>query len=152
MLFLIMTVIVFNLFAYYIRKRLKPIEIITTTLFAMYFQVMTDIYLDLRYDFYGYFEKGPDYESLLYVFGIYPAVNIIFLNLYPYQKPWQSKLYFLVGCLLFAVVLEKLYIWSGTFYYNGWKIYYSLFLYPFIFLTLVGFHQIVLYFLKKESK
>ncbi|WP_442598774.1 CBO0543 family protein [Neobacillus sp. D3-1R] len=152
MVFLLTTVIIFNLIAYYMPKRISAIEIVATTLFAMIFQLITDIYLDLRYDLYGYFEKGPDYESLLYVIGIYPAVNTIFLNLYPYHKKWQSELYFLFGCVLLAVVFENLYLWSGTFYYNGWNIYYSLCLYPLIFLVLVGFHQLVIYFLKKNSR
>jgi hypothetical protein len=41
-------------------------EILTTTLFAEALQVMTDIFLDLKYDLYGYFHKGVDAGGLMY--------------------------------------------------------------------------------------
>lgn len=58
MLVLILIVLLFNTIAYSIPKRLTPIEMLTTTLFAMLIQLLTDIYLSLKYNIYGYFEKG----------------------------------------------------------------------------------------------
>ncbi|GAY78630.1 hypothetical protein NBRC111894_4184 [Sporolactobacillus inulinus] len=84
MLFLIFTVIIFNGLVVFAPKKLSAIEIIVTTLFAMYLEAIVDIYLDLKYDLFGYFFKGVDWRSLLYLFGIYPAINLLFLNFFPF--------------------------------------------------------------------
>ncbi|MEK4870696.1 hypothetical protein [Niallia sp. FSL W8-1348] len=49
MLFLFVTVIIFNLIAYLIPKRISPMVLLATTLFAMYLQLITDVYLGLKY-------------------------------------------------------------------------------------------------------
>lgn len=102
-------------------KRLSAIELLTTTLFAMYLQLMTDVFLSLKYNLYGYFDKGVDWATLIYMFGIYPAINVLFLNYYPYKnKIIKSALYILVWSI-FAMVYETIFLWSGTFYIEGWK-------------------------------
>ncbi|MEQ2464800.1 hypothetical protein ACTQ5K_25105 [Niallia sp. Sow4_A1] len=58
-------VILFNAIAYFIPKRLTAIELLTTTLFATFLQLVTDTFLDLKYDLYGYFRIGVDWESLI---------------------------------------------------------------------------------------
>ena len=58
-------VILFNAIAYFIPKRLTAIELFTTTLFVTFLQLVTDTFLDLKYDLYGYFRIGVDWESLI---------------------------------------------------------------------------------------
>ncbi|MGG5252470.1 CBO0543 family protein [Neobacillus sp. SM06] len=149
MLFLIFSVILFNLIAILIPKRMSQIEILTTTLFSLYFETITNVFLDLKYDWYGYFTKGVNWETILYLFGIFPAVSIVFLNSFPYHKKLKSKIYYLFWWVVFAGIYETLFVWSKTFYYNGWNLWYSIILYPFIYLTLVIFHQYTRYLLKK---
>ncbi|MEK4870675.1 MULTISPECIES: hypothetical protein [Bacillaceae] len=62
MLVLILIVILFNGIAFFIPKRLTPIEMLTTTLFAMFLQLITDTYLDLKYDLYGYFRRLGEFH------------------------------------------------------------------------------------------
>jgi hypothetical protein len=83
MLTLIIIVVLFNGFAIFIPKRMTGIEIAATSLFAMYLQVNNDVFLDLKFHLYGYFQKGLDFRSLIYLLGIYPAVNIVYLNYFP---------------------------------------------------------------------
>jgi hypothetical protein len=78
MLFLIVTAIVFSSVAFFIPKRISRVEIFATTFFSSFLEVMANVFLDLKYDLYGYFNKGVDYETLLYIFEIVPAVNIVF--------------------------------------------------------------------------
>jgi hypothetical protein len=78
MLFLIVTAIVFSSVAFFIPKRISRVEIFATTFFSSFLEVMANVFLDLKYDLYGYFNKGVDYETLLYIFEIFPAVNIVF--------------------------------------------------------------------------
>ncbi|WP_243449949.1 hypothetical protein [Neobacillus terrae] len=91
MSFLILMVILFNLVVIIFTKRISGIEILTTILFAEALQVMTDIFLDLKYALYGYYHKSVDKGGLIYIFGIFPAVNIGFLNFFPNKKPLINK-------------------------------------------------------------
>jgi hypothetical protein len=152
MLFLILTVILFNIIVIFMPKRMSGIEMVATSFFSMYLQLVFDVYLDLKYDLYGYFEKGADWESVIYLLGIYPAVNLLFLNFFPYKKAFKGKFYYISGWVLFSIVYEKLFLWSGTFYYNGWKMWYSFIIYPGLLLILVLFHNYILYLLKKVQK
>ena len=152
MLVLILIVLLFNMIAFLIPKRISPIEILTTTLFAMLIQLLTDIYLSLKYNIYGYFEKGPDWESFIYILGIYPAVNIIFLNYFPYKKRPRNKVLYVFVWVVIAMVFETIFIWSGTFYLNGWKQSYSIFTYPVLYVMLLLFHQLTVKWMKRSRK
>jgi len=149
LIFLILTVIVFNLIALFIPKRLSGIEILTTTLFSLYFESLANVYLDLKYDLYGYFTKGVNWRSFIYVIGIYAPVNIVYLNYFPYKKQFFNKAIYILGWSCFAYIFEFLFLWSGTFYYNGWKFWYSVIIYPILYLILVCFHKYVYYLLRK---
>ena len=152
MLILILIVILFNTVAYFIPKRLTPIEMLTTTLLAMLLQLLTDNYLSLKYDLYGYFDKGADWESLIYIFGIYPAINIIFLNFFPYKKGWKKQVLYLFVWSVIAMVYEAIFIWSGTFYLNGWRRIHSIFTYPVLYFVLLLFHSFTLKMTEKSRK
>ncbi|CAI9394993.1 CBO0543 family protein [Niallia sp. HCP3S3_B10] len=110
MFFLILMVILFNTIAYFIPKRLTAIELLTTTLFATFLQLVTDTFLDLKYDLYGYFRIGVDWESLIYIGGIYPAINVIFLNYFPYKSGLHKKIVYIFTWGVIAMVYETLFI------------------------------------------
>jgi hypothetical protein len=150
-LFLILMVLMFNLAAIFIPKRISGIEILTTTLFSLYLEVMANVFLDLKYDLYGYFSKGVDWQGLIYALGIYGQVNIIFLNSFPYKKKFLQKVIYILVWSVLADILELLFLWSKTFYYHGWKYWYSMIIYPILFLILIGFHKYVRYLLNKVN-
>lgn len=152
MLVLILIVILFNGIAFFIPKRLTPIEMLTTTLFAMFLQLITDTYLDLKYDLYGYFRKGADWESFIYILGIYPAINVIFLNYFPYKEGVKTKIIYVFIWGVIAMVYETIFIWSGTFYLNGWKQIYSVFTYPVLYVILMLFHQFSVKMIEKSTR
>lgn len=135
MWFLIVSIFVFNAIASIIPKRLTRAEIYATTLFALVFVLVVDLYLDVKYDFYGYFNPGVDWAFLIPLFGLYPAVSLIFLNYYPYQKP-RSALIYIIGWTVFIVLFELASVYSGYFYYNRWNAWYSLLVYPAVFYIL----------------
>jgi len=152
MLFLILSVIVFSLIALFIPKRMCGIEIITTTLFALYLEALVNVFLDFKYDLYGYFSKGVDWRGLFYGFGIFGQVSIVYLNYFPYNKKLMSKVIYIIGWSVFAYIYELLFLWSKTYYYNGWKYWYSLIIYPILYLILMYFHKYVLFLLKKYKQ
>lgn len=125
------------LYAFYMRKRLTKMEIYATTVFALLFGLTTDVVLDLHYNIYGYFDKGFQWKKLLAVFMYFPATNLLFLNFYPFNKSVLKKLLYLLIWASFSVTFEWLSVQTYFFYYNGWKLWYSGLLYPFIFLILL---------------
>lgn len=151
MFFLILSVIVFNLFSIFIPKRISVIEILTTTLFSSLLEFVANTIWDFKYDLYGYFHKGVDYAGFIYVIGIFPAVNIVYLNLYPFKKGLISKVIYIFCWSLFAIIFELIFLRTKTFYYNGWKLWYSIALYPILYLVLLWFYHYVHYLLKRVS-
>ncbi|MEE8670115.1 MAG: CBO0543 family protein [Heyndrickxia coagulans] len=112
-----------------------------TTLFAMCLELIVNLFLDIKYDLFGYFTKGVDRKSLYYLFGIYPAINILFINFFPNR--FRARFLYIAGWTIIALVFEFLFRVTGTFYYNGWKPVYSAIAYPILFCILALFYKIV---------
>lgn len=137
MTFLILSIIIFNIIALKIPKRLTKSEMYQTCLFSAVFQLITDLILDLRFQLYGYFKEGADLSTFLVIFGVYPAVNIIFLNYYPVEKGIKKKSLYIFFWSIFITLYEWASIEAGYFYYNEWNLWYSFMLYPFVLLILL---------------
>ncbi|MGO0061252.1 CBO0543 family protein [Brevibacillus fluminis] len=100
--------------------------------------------LNLRNDFYGYFNVGADYRTLIIFFGLYPAFSLIFLNLYPHSAGFLRKTSYIIVFSVLSTALEWLFSTKyGFFYHNEWKLLYSLLAYPFILLLLL-FHLVMI--------
>ena len=140
---LILSVVIFNLVAWFIPKKIKRDEMLTTSLFALQLEAEADIYLDLKYHLYGYFDYGPDWLALVPIYGIFPAANIIFLNYYPYSGSTIKKVLYIVLCSLLTTIYEWSAVKAGWFFYSGWKIWYSLLCYLLIYVLLVKFLDLV---------
>jgi len=134
---LLLTVIVFNAIFLFMPKKLTSIEIFATCMFAMNLQQITDLVLDLKLDWYGYFAPDVQWPYLLAIFGIYPAVNAIFLNYYQHMDSMAKKIGYIAGWSVFAVVYEWFADLSGYFYHNEWKLWHSAIVYPFLYLILI---------------
>jgi len=137
MWFFVLSVVVLNIVFLFMPKKMTPIEIFSTCMFAMVFQQLADLALDLKLDWYGYFAKGVQWTYIIAILGIYPAANAIFLNYYQYMKNISQKFWYIIGCSVFAVVYEWLADVSGYFYHNQWKLWQSAVVYPFLYIILV---------------
>lgn len=118
-------------------KRLSHLEIWVTIWFAGFLQCLADAVFDLGFNLYGYFAKGFQWESLIVVFGIFPAVSTIFLNYYPFNGKTSMKIHYIVGWTAFSIMFEIASVKSGYFYYDGWKWWYSASCYPVLLYILV---------------
>lgn len=98
--------------------------------FIIALEVTLDVYMDIKYDFYGYFNKGVDLQFLIVLFGLYPSSNIIIFNYFPFHRPLKKKIVyiFMVTCGLLA--FEWLSLGAGYFYYRTWNLSYSALAYP----------------------
>jgi hypothetical protein len=114
-------------------KHVKLSELYATSFFATCFAVIADIYLDLKLDLYGFFQKGPDWAYILIFIIDYPAANILFLRFFPYEKSLVKKAVYILGWSFGTLALELISLRTDLFYYNGWKWWYSAIAYPFIY-------------------
>lgn len=146
MLALLVSVVVLNLIAFLIPKKLSRLEMYVTSLFSVYFACQVDVYLNLKLNLYGYFLPGVDYRTLIILWGLYPAFSIIFLNLYPYALSRFYKLAYILMMSFLCVFLEWVYSREfGFFYHADWKLIHSMFAYPFI----LGILLLHLYLIRK---
>jgi hypothetical protein len=135
--FLIISIVAFNLTAILIPKRITRIEIYATTLFALLFATLTDIYLDVKYLLYWFFTKEVDWLWLIVLFGTYPAVNLIYLNFFPLESSTLKKIRYIALWSLFLVLYEWGSVNIGGFlHYGKWNIGYSALVYPLILIIL----------------
>ncbi|MED4116875.1 hypothetical protein P4661_29005 [Priestia megaterium] len=129
--------IIFNLLAFFVPKKLTPIEIYATSFFAYAYGMTTDVILDLHYNLYGYFQEGFQWLSLLAITMYFPSISFLFLNFYPFTKNSRKKLGYILSWTIFSVVFEWFAVKTDFFYYNGWNLLYSTMVYPVIFLVLL---------------
>jgi len=151
-LLLLISIVVLNTIAFFIPKKLTRLEIYITSLFAVYFAVQVDVYLNLDQDMYGYFTPGANYRSLLAIWGLYPAFSIIFLNLYPYHSRMSRKIAYVLLMTLLSTAMEWLFSRNfGFFYHREWKLIHSFFTYPFLLVALLLHLHLIREFLIKRQ-
>ena len=119
-------------------KNLSKIEIYATSFFALFYGKTVDEILDVKKNWYGFFKTGVQYMGVLSQIVIYPTVSLLFLNYFPFSKKKGTKIFYIIGWSLFAIIFERISLKTKFFYYTKWRTLYSVILYPFIFLSLVG--------------
>jgi hypothetical protein len=127
-----------NIVSFSVPKNLSKIEIYATSFFAYAFGFTTDVVFDLHYHLYGYFHPGFQWLTLLAIIMYFPSISFLFLNFFPIHKRMLSKITYILVWTAFSTGFEWLTLQTEFFYYNGWKLWYSAILYPFIFLALIS--------------
>lgn len=139
------------LVAYQVPKRLSKIELYTTSLFALVFGINVDMIFNFKYHLYGYFDKGFQWHGFLGEFLYFIPVSILFLNYYPFKGTNQTKLFYILAWTAGSSIIEFFVERTHFFNYTGWKLWYSICLYPFVFLILVTHLRIVRRMIKLDS-
>jgi hypothetical protein len=136
MVYLVISVIIFNIVVYFTPKHISGKEIYATALFSFLLGISLDTIFDLKLDLYGYFKKGIQLKSFLAIAGLFPASGILFLNFYPERKPFIKKIMYIIFWDAFCLFYEWTAIKAGFFYHNGWTYLASAIVYP----ILLWFH------------
>lgn len=136
MVYIFICFVFFNIIAYFIPKKLSRVEMYATALFALNYGMLNDVLLDLHYNLYGYYKPGFQWIEIIAIILYFPSINILYLNGYPYRKSIKIKLLYIAGWSVFATLFEWVAVHTNFFYYNGWKLWYSALMYPFIFIIL----------------
>lgn len=143
MIFIFGCLMLFNIIAVLMPKRLTKIEIYATSFFAISFGRTVDAFLDIKYNMYGFITEGINYLGVLGQFLIYPSISTLFLNYFPFTKNTISKTLYILAWSLFSVTFEWISLQTSFFYYTTWKLWYSALLYPIIFLILLANLKII---------
>jgi hypothetical protein len=143
MIFIFGCLILFNIIAVLMPKRLTKVEIYATSFFALSFGRTVDAFLDIKYNMYGFITEGVNYLGVLGQYLIYPSINTLFLNYFPLTKNIKSKTLYILAWSLFSVTFEWVSLQTNFFYYTTWKLWYSALLYPILFLILLANLKII---------
>jgi len=147
-IFIFISSIILYTIALLIPKRLSRSEMYSTSIFAILYNALVDVYLDLRLDLYGYFNKGPDYQMGFVLVGILPPFSMIFLNRFPFGEKILTILRYILIWTIIAVVYDFLAQKSGLLYYRKWSLLHSALCYPFV-LTITALNLKLLRLLSK---
>lgn len=104
-LFLIASLITFYTIALLIPKRISWLQIWSTTLFSLVVENMSNMALDLKLNLFGYIAPGDQWSGFLPIF-LYPPVNAIYLNYYPFGWTKFRKLIYIAYWTAFCLVYE----------------------------------------------
>ncbi|MDP1442536.1 CBO0543 family protein [Priestia megaterium] len=148
---LYISVIIFNLIALRMKKKLEWIDYYASIFFGLFAAELADRFTD-KYDMYGFFNPYfIEVKTLWVLLGIYPAATMMIINWYPYSRSWIKKIFYIIGWSIFSTFYEYLSLKAGFLYHHKWNLWYSAFSYPFLyamlFLNLRFFH-----WLKEKGK
>ncbi|WP_042338141.1 CBO0543 family protein [Bacillus andreraoultii] len=136
MALLIITVI-FSLGAIvFVRKQITLLEMYTTSLFATIFATLGDLYLDVKLNWYGFFRPGVDWKYIPILLVVYPAFNIVYLNLFPFGKSLLKKAIYILIISFITTGFEYIAMLTEVFYHKQWKLSYSFISYFIIYFLL----------------
>ena len=133
MILLIVVTVGLILTVIFMPKRISVMEMYTSSYFASYIAAIADLYLDVKLDYYGFFNKGVDWRYLPVIILVYPTTNIIFLNFFPFKKGKLGKVMYILIWSVMATAMEFVAAQTELFYHNEWKLWYSALCYPFLF-------------------
>lgn len=118
-------------------KKLSKAEIYSTSLFSIFFGKTVDEILDIKKNLYGFYTKGVNYKGVFFQLLIYPTVNLLFLNYYPFERKRFYPFFYILGWSIFSILFELMSKETRFFYYKKWRLRYSAIIYPFLFITLM---------------
>ncbi|MFC8575619.1 hypothetical protein ACFUCO_19860 [Heyndrickxia sporothermodurans] len=105
--------------------------------------MMVDLFVDVKYQGYWYFDKEIGWTSIPSIALIVPPVNLIFLNWYPNQSRLFKRIIYFICWYVFILIYEKLALlpepW-GYFHYGWWNLGISAIVDPFLLLILIIFY------------
>jgi hypothetical protein len=144
MILMFLTMLILIVFVMKVKKRLSPLQLYVTSLFSLYLALLADSILGGMYELYSYFKPGVQGIDFVGAIVIYPAINILFLSKFPSGKSFRYKCFYLIGWSLFALGYEYIAAeFSSFFNYSGWKLIYSVPIYPVLYLILVWNFRLV---------
>lgn len=137
------TVIIVLIVAFKIKRKRTRHEVLATVLFGLLMNFVTDLYLDLKYHLYWYFDKHEiDWAYLIVAIGGVGILYIIF-NYFPVKSRAIKKLLYIFVWTWILVLLELYAVKIEVLHYGKWNPLYSAVVY------FISMH--ILYFVLKYT-
>lgn len=144
MILLYASVIVFNILAFKTVRNISINKIVHIWLFTIAFQMLWDVFIDLKYHGYWYITQGIDYIALPAYTILIPPINIMFLNWFPFKVSLIKRMFYIGIWLIFMLMYELLASlpepW-GYYRYGWWKFLYSCFFDLLLLMILLGYYK-----------
>jgi len=121
----IVTVILLLLVALKMPRKRTRHELLATIQFALLMNFVTDLYLDLKYKLYWYFDKEQIEWLYLFVALGEIAVLVIIFNYFPLKSNAINKFIYILGWTSILVLLELYAVYIRVLHYGEWNIIYS---------------------------
>ncbi|WP_301337160.1 CBO0543 family protein [Bacillus sp. FJAT-29814] len=120
-----LTVIIVLIVAFSIKRRKTRHEVFATILFALMMNFVSDLYLDLKYHLYWYFDKKEvDWAYLIVALGQVGVLYII-VNYFPNKSTTIRKLIYALSWTGILVLLELYTVKIEVLHYGKWNPWYS---------------------------
>lgn len=145
MILLYSSVILFNFYAFKKVKKFSGNLMMHIWLFTCVFQILFDVFIDLKYQGYWYVTKGIDWSATPAYTVLIPPVNLLFLNWFPFHQSLGRKILYIMGweiCLLLYETMATLPEPWGFFRYGWWTLWHSAFINPLLLMILVGYYKL----------
>lgn len=144
MIILYSSVILFNLFAFKKVNKLSGNMILHIWIFTCAFQLLFDVFIDLKYQGYWYVTKGIDWSATPAYTALIPPVNLLFIQWFPFHQSLRRKIVYIAiweVCLLFYESLATMPAPWGFFHYGWWTLWHSAFVNPLLLMLLIGYYK-----------
>ncbi|MBA2870234.1 hypothetical protein HNQ85_000492 [Anoxybacillus calidus] len=151
MVTLFISIFIFNLVAFLMKKKLSPYEYYSSILFSLFVSEFVDRFTD-KYNWYYFFEPYfIEGKTLLVVFGIYPAATMLIINWYPYHGSKKAKILYLLLWSIFSTFYEWIALKANFLHHNKWNLWYSAILYPFLYGMLIWHLKFIHWLTSKQQ-
>jgi hypothetical protein len=153
MIGLLASIFLFLTIAFRTNRNLTRNQIVHIWLFTIAFQSTFDVFVEIKYDGYWYFDKDIEWSDLLPHLFLIPPVNMMFLNWYPFKRSMYVKVFYIFFWVVGILIYESLTLLPqpfGYFNYGWWKLLYAAILDPLLFIFLLSFYKFICK-LEKES-
>lgn len=125
------------LFAIFMPKKVALWELLAASIFVYMLDLFIIQICEIKYEVFVYAYKGIQWSAIIIEAIIYPAVNSIYVNFYPYNKWFKHKImYILIASIAFTFG-EYLFVKTGFLKYYHWKLVYSALMYPLMCVILI---------------
>jgi hypothetical protein len=141
---LFIAIVAFNYIAFRTNKILTANQIVHIWAFTISFQTTFDVFVEFKYHGYWYFDKVIDWQGILPHMILIPAVNMIFLNWFPFKANLIKKMIYLIFFVMAILIYEIIALlpppW-GYFHYGWWRLWHAAVLDPILLLILLGYYK-----------
>lgn len=84
-----------------------------------------------------YVAEGIQWSGIIIEAIIYPAVNSIYVNYFPYNKELKKRILYIIAASVRFIFGEYLFVKVGFLRYINWRLVYSAIIYPFLCIILI---------------